>query len=316
MAHARHPFSGDTQPQPQVMDNIQLTRRSWLRTSAKGEEITGDTGGLKSNSNTTDGFTLIELLVVITILAILAALLLPVVSKAKDAARNAGCLSNLRQWGVIWRLYCDENNDAFMSGKTKVVGSRAAWVLAFTNDYYLQPALLLCPKATERRGPGAREVHTTLDATTALDWGGPTTAYIFHHIHDPNNPARPLMASYGLNSWAFNPNTNNLQGRPANNHWRKGDVPEPSITPLFLDSMWRGGGPYETDAPSEFNGEWAGTDAEMHHFAIERHANGVNLLFYDSSVRYSRAKDLWQLPWHKNWDFGMTSNLTFPGWMN
>ena len=261
------------------------------------------------------GFTLIELLVVIAIIAILAVLLLPVLSAAKDKARNAACISNLRQWGVIWKLYYDDNNDAFMSGKTKVVGSRAAWVLAFTNDYYHQPALLLCPKATDRRGPGAQEVHTSLDNTNAVVWGGPTTAYIFHHIPDPNDPARPLMASYGLNSWAFNPNTNNLQGRPANYHWRKGDVPQPSNVPLFLDSMWRGGGPYETNAPPDFNGQWAGADAEMNHFAIARHAKGVNILFFDSSVRYSRAKDLWQLPWHKDWDFNVAVNHTFPDWM-
>lgn len=90
------------------------------------------------------------------------------------------------------------------------------------------------------------------------------------------------------------------------------------MTPLFLDSMWRGAGPYENDPPPDFNGEWwdSSSWAEMWAFSIARHSKGVNVLFFDDSVRYSRARDLWQLPWHKDWDFGMANQTTFPDWMN
>jgi len=58
-------------------------------------------------------FTLIELLVVIAIIAILAALLLPALARAKRAAQRATCLSNLKQQGVAWRLYLDDNGARF-----------------------------------------------------------------------------------------------------------------------------------------------------------------------------------------------------------
>lgn len=62
------------------------------------------------------GFTLIELLVVVAIIAILAAILFPTLSRARWRSLNAGCLANLRQLGIALRTYAEDNEDRFPVG--------------------------------------------------------------------------------------------------------------------------------------------------------------------------------------------------------
>ena len=105
---------------------------------------------MKTNTKQHNGslaFTLIELLVVIAIIAILAAMILPALARAKEAARRTDCSVHLKQIEVALKMYSDDNRNSFPSRSDAV-----RWPHAMV-DYYRNTNLLVCPTDLARGMP-------------------------------------------------------------------------------------------------------------------------------------------------------------------
>jgi len=154
----------------------------------------------KATAKPAAGFTLIELLVVIAIIAILAALLLPALARAKEFARATQCLSQLRQLGFAVRLYADDHGDEFPRSQ---------------HSAFAQGVM-----------PWERTLAPLLGAS-------PTTctnllAGVYHCPTDQ----RPAAWSYGLSVYYELGDEDDYAGKPQ--IWRRyPQVPKPAATILF-----------------------------------------------------------------------------------
>ena len=256
------------------------------------------------------GFTLIELLVVIAIIALLMAILMPALQRVKKQARGVACMSNLKQWGLIFGMYTDDNDHKFY-GAWSTSEQGHVWIGAL-RPYYKDKDINFCPAATKPNADNGVQ-------------GGALEAYGVFAPDDVRYGYANLAGSYGINDYVGDPskarNPGGVIGGPSR-YWVSPDVQGAYRIPLFLDAMWLGGMPHHTDTPSLVEEVYGSGTGMMQRYCCNRHEGHINAVFVDFTVRKVGLKELWTLKWHREFDTGgswtiagMVKGSDWPEWM-
>jgi prepilin-type N-terminal cleavage/methylation domain-containing protein/prepilin-type processing-associated H-X9-DG protein len=239
-----------------------------------------------------EAFTLIELLVVISVIALLMALLVPALSRARKQARAVACQANLKQWGLRLASAAGEA-DASVRRWDKTGNTHDAW--SFKDD--------VPPRGNRSRDMRFCPVARTL-ADDDQDSQSETTGALGGTFRAWNmffTPEASLCGSYGRNSWI----SDTQIGRATGQTGREIDIRGASRTPALLDSIWLWTNPSDDradDPPPECEPIPTATDQWSWQSCINRHNGGINGLFFDWSVRKVGLKELWTLEWHPTYD--------------
>jgi prepilin-type N-terminal cleavage/methylation domain-containing protein len=144
-------------------------------------------------SSNKKGFTLIELLVVIAIIAILAAILFPVFAKAREKARQTTCASNLKQLGLAFAQYSQDNDERFPDGGTHLVaGGGDAWA-GELYTYTKATGVYYCPDDPDESAGTAFAVSYGYNSNLVqANIAAPATA-AGYKLNQLNSPAKTVV---------------------------------------------------------------------------------------------------------------------------
>jgi prepilin-type N-terminal cleavage/methylation domain-containing protein/prepilin-type processing-associated H-X9-DG protein len=247
-------------------------------------------------------FTLIELLVVISVIALLMAVLLPALGRARKQARAVVCRAHLKQWGTVLALYVQDNEGCLPRDATSGV-----WLMRGVlttegdpNEPELHASvrtegIACCPMAAKPAESG----HFTMSHNSgSIHWQVEGTSGSTFGAWQITRPGPPFTASYGFNRELFSLMFQPFRSRAVR---RRGvdtyNVPGKDCIPALFDAARRTAGlRFAFDRPP-IRERFAGREV-----CINRHEGTINGLFLDWSVRSIGLKELWTLKWNLTFD--------------
>jgi hypothetical protein len=234
----------------------------------------------------------------------------------RNRAKEMVCLSNLRQWGMMFEIYAKDYNGRFMHGFAAFPRANR-WISALGDYYKWDDKITCCPTATkpwvDEYGNISGAEGTELGVFMA--WG-----YVMQ-THWP----QPMKGSYGINGWCIDPQQGHEPYRERGGpdyFWRGPSVDGAENVPLFLEAQRYNGVPLHTDGPPSYSGEQWINEVQMGQYCLNRHNGATGCLFLDFSARKVGLKELWTLKWHRNYQTegpwtiaGGVQPTDWPEWM-